>query len=183
MTTNTIGAKCIYFTMLKQILDCSAHTTQGKWKDPVNLGLLCDVLFCDFRPKNLLFFMPKLFSFHSLPECRDKTSKLPMMLPKPEDFAAYVHKLAGIENRHHVIIYDNSERFGLFSAPRCWYLFRVMGHEFVHIVDGGLPKWVKDGFETASGEYSKAEDLPGTGRYTYMFNYSLLNGSYFCVKN
>ena len=84
-----------------------------------------------------------------------------MMLPNPDDFAAYVHKLAGIENHHHVVIYDNSERFGLFSAPRCWYLFRVMGHEFVHIVDGGLPKWIKDGFETASGDYSKAEELPG----------------------
>lgn len=84
-----------------------------------------------------------------------------MMLPKPTDFAAYVQEIAGIENHHHVIIYDNSERFGLFSAPRCWYTFRAMGHEFVHILDGGLPKWVKDGFETASGEYTTNEELPG----------------------
>ena len=92
------------------------------------------------------------------------------MVPKPEDFAAYVHKIAGIENHHHVVIYDNSERFGLFSAPRCWYLFRVMGHEFVHVVDGGLPKWVKDGFETASGDYSKAEELPGILKYRYIIS-------------
>ena len=83
------------------------------------------------------------------------------MIPKPEDFAKYVHDIAGIQNNHHIIIYDNSERFGLFSAPRCWYLFRVMGHKFVHILDGGLPKWVKDGFEVASGDYSKSEELPG----------------------
>lgn len=85
------------------------------------------------------------------------------MLPKPDQFASYVSKLAGIQNHHHVIIYDNSERFGVFSAPRCWYTFRAMGHEFVHIVDGGLPKWIKDGYETASGEYSKDEDQSGDG--------------------
>jgi len=122
--------------------------------------------------------------YFSLAECRDKTSKLPMMLPKPEDFASYVHKLAGIEKHHHVIIYDNSERFGLFSAPRCWYIFRVMGHEFVHIVDGGLPKWVKDGFETASGEYSQAEELPApTGKYEPKFRPELVQLFSFIKEN
>ena len=31
----------------------------------------------------------------------------------------------GIQNSHHVIIYDNNEKYGLFSAPRAWWMFRV----------------------------------------------------------
>ncbi len=94
-------------------------------------------------------------------DCRDKSTNLPMMLPKPEEFAKYIQDLAGIENHHHVVIYDNSERFGFFSAPRAWFIFRIMGHEKVSILDGGLPQWVKEGYETASGDYRDDESYPG----------------------
>eukprot|EP00794_Sanderia_malayensis_P014041 gene14041-15500_t len=98
--------------------------------------------------------------YFSLDECRDKTSGLPNMLAKPEDFAKYVQDLAGIENDHHIVLYDNSERFGLFSAPRAWFVFKVMGHEKVSILDGGLPNWVKEGYETVSGGYKDEENYP-----------------------
>ena len=83
------------------------------------------------------------------------------MLPKPEEFVKYIHEIAGIENHHHIIIYDNSTKFAMFSAPRAWYIFRSMGHEHVHVLDGGLPKWIKDGYQTATGDYTSDEQLPG----------------------
>ena len=106
---------------------------------------------------NILMLLKLKYLNFSLMECRDKSSKLPMMLPSAEEFANYIQAVAGIENHHHVIIYDNSERFGLFSAPRAWYIFTIMGHKKISILDGGLPAWVKEGYETASGEYATEE--------------------------
>ena len=98
--------------------------------------------------------------YFSLSECSDPSSTLPHMLPTAEDFAKYVSNL-GVENKHHVILYDNSVRFGIFSAPRVWWTFKVFGQEKVSVLDGGLPKWVKDGLKTTSGPYGKDDKLPG----------------------
>jgi thiosulfate/3-mercaptopyruvate sulfurtransferase len=43
---------------------------------------------------------------------------------------------------HQIIVYDTQ---GLFSAARVWWLFRLMGHNSVAVLDGGLPKWIADG--------------------------------------
>lgn len=122
--------------------------------------------------------------FFSLMECRDKSSKLPMMLPSAEEFANYIQAVAGIENHHHVIIYDNSERFGLFSAPRAWYIFTIMGHKKISILDGGLPAWVKEGYETASGEYATEEQYasPST-KYAPKFRPELVKAFNFIKEN
>jgi len=41
-----------------------------------------------------------------------------------------------------VVVYDGA---GIFSAPRVWWMFRVMGHEDVVVLDGGLKKWKAEG--------------------------------------
>ena len=87
-------------------------------------------------------------------ECSDKSSPYPHMLPSPEEFGEYVQKL-GIRNDTHVVVYDRNEKFGLFSAPRVWWTFRVFGHDLVSVVDGGLPKWCEEGFPTESGPLKK----------------------------
>ena len=91
--------------------------------------------------------------FFCIDECSDKQSSLPHMLPSTNNFQQYM-TLLGVSNHHHVIIYDNSPKFGLFSAPRVWWMLRVFGHEIVSVLDGGLPKWISDGFATESGEYN-----------------------------
>lgn len=90
--------------------------------------------------------------FFNIDACCDKTTDLPHMLPKTEDFERYVTNL-GVCNHHHVILYDNSPKFGLFSAPRVWWTFKVFGHDMVSVLDGGLPKWIADGFPVETGPY------------------------------
>ncbi len=48
----------------------------------------------------------------------------------------------GIGDGHQVVVYDS---VGLFSAARVWWLFRLMGHSDVAVLDGGLPRWLAEG--------------------------------------
>ncbi|MGH6934091.1 MAG: sulfurtransferase, partial [Dongiaceae bacterium] len=34
---------------------------------------------------------------------------------------------------------------GMMSAARVWWTFRVFGHQDLAVLDGGLPKWLKEG--------------------------------------
>ncbi|MDD1779613.1 sulfurtransferase [Enterovibrio sp. ZSDZ35] len=78
----------------------------------------------------------------------DKPSSLPHMLPSADTFSKEVG-LLGIRNEDTVIVYDTA---GIFSSPRVWWMFKVMGHENVFVLDGGLPAW-----EHANGEIDTSE--------------------------
>lgn len=71
----------------------------------------------------------------------DHSTNLPHMLPSPEFFAAKVGKL-GISDTDTIVIYDGP---GIFTAPRVWWMFRVMGADKVYVLDGGLDGWKADG--------------------------------------
>ena len=47
------------------------------------------------------------------------------------------------------MVYDTA---GIFSAPRVWWTFRLMGKTDIAVLDGGLPKWKAEG--------RPLEDLP-----------------------
>ena len=70
--------------------------------------------------------------------CDQKTS-LPHMLCSSHEFESHVQAL-GINKNHSIVIYD---AMGIFSSPRAWWMFKVMGHDQVAILDGGLPEWLK----------------------------------------
>ena len=104
--------------------------------------------------------------FFDLDECSDRSLSLPHMLPKANQFEQYVTEL-GVTNHHHVIVYDNSEQFGLFSSPRVWWTFKVFGHDKVSVLDGGLPNWLNEGYPTESGENSLVQNN-GTYKIQYL---------------
>ncbi len=79
--------------------------------------------------------------FFDINKICDEHSDLPHMLPSAEKFSSSVRKL-GIGDGHRIVVYDGA---GLFSAARVWWMFRVMGHEDVAVLDGGLPKWLTEG--------------------------------------
>lgn len=79
--------------------------------------------------------------FFDIAEITDARSDLPHMAPPPEKFMSRMRSL-GVGDGHQVVVYDGA---GLFSAARVWWLFRLMGHRDVAVLDGGLPKWQSDG--------------------------------------
>ncbi len=73
---------------------------------------------------------------------------LPHMVPSPARFGRLVGAM-GIGNRCRVVVYDQK---GLFSAARAWWLFGLFGHDQVAVLDGGLPKWLREGRAVERGE-------------------------------
>lgn len=81
----------------------------------------------------------------------DNASPLPNTLPKPEVFELECRKL-GINHDSKIVVYDNR---GIYSSPRAWWLFKVMGHNEVAVLDGGLPNWIENEFRTANTYHKK----------------------------
>ncbi|WP_062055757.1 sulfurtransferase [Aquimarina longa] len=67
----------------------------------------------------------------------DKDTDIPNMLPSPEAFAEAC-KALGISSHHTIVVYDT---LGIYSSPRVWWMFKVMGHQNVAVLDGGFPAW------------------------------------------
>jgi thiosulfate/3-mercaptopyruvate sulfurtransferase len=80
-------------------------------------------------------------------DIKDAQNPLPHMLPDPATFAAKVGAL-GLGDEATIVAYDVH---GLMSAARVWWMFRVFGHDEVAVLDGGLPKWLREGRPVESG--------------------------------
>lgn len=76
----------------------------------------------------------------------DRESEFPNTVPKAAHFERECQRL-GINTTSHIVVYDT---IGIYTSPRVWWLFRVMGHEKISVLDGGLPAWIAHGFETVS---------------------------------
>ncbi len=94
--------------------------------------------------------------FFDIDDISDSRSSLPHMAPPPEKFMSRLRAM-GVGDGHQVVIYDG---MGMFSAPRVWWTFRLMGKTDVAVLDGGLPKWLAEGRET--------DDLPPMIRDRHM---------------
>ncbi len=68
----------------------------------------------------------------------DKQTPLPHMLPDPMEFARTVSAM-GVGSDNRIVVYASE---GIAPAARVWWMFRVMGHDAVRVLDGGLPKWI-----------------------------------------
>ena len=79
--------------------------------------------------------------FFDIDKISDHRSELPHMAPPAEKFISRVRAL-GVGDGHQVVVYD---ALGIFSAPRVWWNFRLMGKENIAVLDGGLPKWRTEG--------------------------------------
>ncbi|PHK96254.1 3-mercaptopyruvate sulfurtransferase [Pseudoroseomonas rhizosphaerae] len=86
-------------------------------------------------------------AFFDIDEVADPETDLPHMAPTSGRAARLLGAL-GISNHHRVVFYDQK---GLFSAARGWWLMRLFGHENAAVLDGGLPKWLAEGRDTAAG--------------------------------
>lgn len=125
--------------------------------------LLSHLTAPDVRVLDCTYFMPgaprtgrQVYDAHHIPGARffdiddvaDTDIPLPHMLPPPEKFSSRVRRL-GLGDGHRVICYDQN---GFLASARVWWMFRVMGHADVAVLDGGFDAW-----RAAGGA---VEDLP-----------------------
>lgn len=94
--------------------------------------------------------------FFDIDDIAETRSDMPHMAPPIEKFMSRMRAM-GVGDGHQVVVYDGA---GLFSAPRVWWLFKLMGQDNVAVLDGGLPKWIAEGRPT--------EDLPPIPRDRHM---------------
>ncbi|WP_417806171.1 3-mercaptopyruvate sulfurtransferase [Thioclava sp.] len=94
--------------------------------------------------------------FFDIDDIADNRSELPHMAPPTEKFISRMRAM-GVGDGHQVVIYD---QHSVFSAPRVWWLFRLMGKTDVAVLDGGLPKWEAEG--------RPLEDMPPMVRDRHM---------------
>ena len=79
--------------------------------------------------------------FFDIDEIADTDVNLPHMLPSPEKFSSRMRRM-GVGDGMRIVVYDSH---GIYSAPRVWWTFQVMGKNDVAVLDGGLPKWKAEG--------------------------------------
>lgn len=89
---------------------------------------------------------------------KNKESKFPNTVPTVDTFEEEVSRL-GISKDSTIVIYD---RYGIHTSPRAWYLFTLMGHSNVSVLNGGLPAWQKAGNPVVEKEDSF---LPASTKY------------------
>jgi len=76
----------------------------------------------------------------------DESDPVPAQVGAPETLARLFGGL-GISNGNRVVAYDDYNH--AFAGRLAWVL-RYVGHDAVHILDGGFAKWVREGRSTTS---------------------------------
>jgi len=91
-------------------------------------------------------FIENSIIFNYAAEFAKEDAVLPNTLPSAEQFEREAQKL-GINQDSILLIYD---AHGIFSAPRAWFMFYLMGAQNIHVLNGGLPAWKAQGYPLVS---------------------------------
>lgn len=111
-----------------------------------------DLILLDASPESTIDGRKSEFHSRTIPGARmidlekdfsDTSSPLPHVLPSASQFETESRKL-GINSNAKIVVFDN---LGIYTSPRFWWMFKVMGHEEVYVLDGGIPAWVAKGNE------------------------------------
>lgn len=98
--------------------------------------------------------------------------------PTEEQFTAVAKRL-GVNSESIIVFYDNQ---GIYSAPRAWWIFQVMGFQNVFVLDGGLPQWLLENrpvVQNISGAGAGAEMSSVKG----MFHSQLICDANYILEN
>ena len=87
-------------------------------------------------PSARFFDLKKVFS--------KQGAKYPNTVLSVDEFQAKAQKL-GVNKDCCIIVYDD---LGVYSSPRVWWMFTLMGFDNVAVLNGGLLAWEKAGFPT-----------------------------------
>ncbi len=70
-----------------------------------------------------------------------RNATLPHTLPDAHTFERHASAM-GITRDDTIVVYDGP---GFFSAPRVWWMFRIMGAQKVYVLEGGIDGWRAEG--------------------------------------
>src|SRR6185312_2620799 len=88
--------------------------------------------------------------FFDINEVADPDTDLPHMVPTAGRFAKLMSAIC-VGNPSRIVFYDQK---GLASAARGWWLMGLFGHDNAAVLDGGLPKWIREGRAIETGPAS-----------------------------
>jgi thiosulfate/3-mercaptopyruvate sulfurtransferase len=106
----------------------------------------------DTRARYLAKHLPGAV-FFDIEELSDHSSGLPHTLGSAEAFSKAMGAL-GVGDGMTIVVYEQA---GVYSAPRAWWMLRVMGAKDVHLLDGGLTAWEAAGMPVEAGPVQRAE--------------------------
>ena len=126
-----------------------------------------NLVILDASPKSSVTGKTSSFSDLCIPHARvfdvrnkftNKESNFPNTFPSAAQFERECQAL-GINNNSEIVVYDN---LGIYTSTRVWWLFKTMGHDTIKVLNGGLPDWISQVFETVnktdlSQEYSTGD--------------------------
>mgnify|MGYP003646402301 CR=1 FL=1 len=75
------------------------------------------------------FDIQKLFS--------DENAAYPNTVLSAKEFELKAQEL-GVQNESCIVVYDD---LGIYSSPRVWWMFQLMGFTNIAVLDGGFPAW------------------------------------------
>ena len=107
-------------------------------------------------PGAVLFDIKNTFS--------DKTAKFPNTVLRGEEFEKKVQAL-GVNQESAVVCYDD---VGIYSSPRVWWNFKLMGFNNIAVLNGGLPKWKAKNYPLELPTLNKIKE--GSFRVNYQPN-------------
>jgi thiosulfate/3-mercaptopyruvate sulfurtransferase len=85
--------------------------------------------------------------YFDIDEVADPDTDLPHMVPSPGRFGRLMGAM-GLSNATRIVFYDQK---GLASAARGWWLMGLFGHDQAAVLDGGLPKWLREARPVQAG--------------------------------
>ena len=121
----------------------------------------------EILPKARPFDLKETFSL--------KTTKLPHMMPSAKQFEQGCRQI-GINTSSKIVVYDHK---GIYFSPRVWWMFKVMGHKAVYVLNGGLLHWKSKGFAT---ELKRTEQNE-IGNFKAVFNKKAVKDFNFIKEN
>jgi thiosulfate/3-mercaptopyruvate sulfurtransferase len=107
-------------------------------------------------------------AFFDIDEIADPDSTLPHMVPSQARFEKLVSAL-GVGNADRIVFYDQQ---GIFTAARGWWMMGLFGHDRAAVLDGGLPKWQREG-----RAMSREVAVPKPGQFRADFRAHRLRGA------
>ncbi len=106
--------------------------------------------------------------FFDIDVIADPDTALPHMVPSPGRFETLMSEL-GVSNASRVVFYDQK---GIASSPRGWWMMGLFGHDQAFVLDGGLPKWRREGRPVEAGSVP----LPTPATFQASFRAARLRG-------